>query len=195
MNVLEVGHVLADDEQVVLAFVNPLEPRDRLVAIGPEDAKGPSRRLARTHHGRSGRQIHAVVRARRRAWPSRGPSRSGDSFPAPRGCSRDAWDRQRPSAPPPRRRQTSRPAPARRLATPRPRTRPTTPPPAGARRSASRRLDGHEPDVRVMLLSLVCRSIQGPSSRWSPRRVPPRTARRRPRISRPTPLLPGTRGE
>src|SRR5687768_3941659 len=61
MNVLELRHVLADDEQVVLALVNSFEARDRLVAIWPEHAKGPSRRLARTQHGRSGREIHAVV--------------------------------------------------------------------------------------------------------------------------------------
>ena len=58
---LEVRHVLADDEQVVLAFVNPFETRDRLVAIGPKYAKRPSRLLARPQHGRRGLQFHAVV--------------------------------------------------------------------------------------------------------------------------------------
>ena len=61
VNVPEFRHVLADDEQVVLALVNRFEPRDQLVGIGPEHAKGPSRRLSRTRHGGAGLQVHPIV--------------------------------------------------------------------------------------------------------------------------------------
>ena len=135
MDMLEVRHVLADDEQVVLAFVNPFETRDRLVAIGPKYAKGPSRLLARPQHGRRRRQLHAVVPHVEGRGLHQGHPAAGTTSRPPRGCSRDAWDTRRRSVRPrtmPR--APCRWAPVRRRATPRPQTHPTTPLPAGAQR-------------------------------------------------------------
>src|SRR5215472_5287633 len=61
MNVLEILHVLADDEQVVLPFMYRLELLDHLASAGMDDAKAQRRLLARLHHRRDGTEVEPVV--------------------------------------------------------------------------------------------------------------------------------------
>ena len=61
MDVLKVRHVLADDEQVILALVHGFELENRLARARMEDAEPPSRRHTGLDDGRFGSQFEPVV--------------------------------------------------------------------------------------------------------------------------------------
>src|SRR5207244_9718103 len=61
MYMLEVLHILADDEQVILPFVNHFEFLDGLAATGMENSKQQLRPLPRLQNSRHGAKIESII--------------------------------------------------------------------------------------------------------------------------------------
>src|SRR2546425_8912865 len=61
MDVLEVLHILADDEQVILPFVNDLEFLDGLASSRMKDSEQQLRLLPRPYDGRHSAEIQPII--------------------------------------------------------------------------------------------------------------------------------------